>query len=218
MRASFLTSLAMARIAVGGVINHSLPELNNLSSLYTLTAYTLNDCTHNGLKVNNLNLFQAKVGQYCPFTGNQSYFCPNGTDMAFGGTLTPIVLVPGGQDLYVNVDGTIAITVQHSHSIPPGAWWNYYGWTWTALPVIQSPLHDCPLNNPEYNCEPPTGFWNFQAPNAMVGGVKACPNKYQPSVTSLYAVTPDFNRTDCIGLAGLGTHNYTGPSPPVWAY
>jgi hypothetical protein len=129
-----------------------------------------------------------------------------------------LAVVPGGQDVYVNVDGLMATTVQHSHSIPPGAWWSYYGWNWMPLPVHQLPLRDCPADDDRYNCTPPTGIFNFQAPNATVGGVMACPNKYFPATTSLYAVTPEFNRTDCVELAGLGTHPYTGPTPPVWAY
>jgi hypothetical protein len=62
------------------------PALNNLSSPYTLTAYAPGDPIHNGLKVNNLNLFQAKVAQYCP---SEVTVCPNGTDMVFSGPLYP---------------------------------------------------------------------------------------------------------------------------------
>lgn len=106
-----------------------------------------------------------------------------------------LTTVPGGQDLYVNVNGRIAITVQHSHSIPPGAWWNYYGWTWTALPVHQRPLLDCPKDDPEYKCEPPTGYWNFQAPNATVGGVMLVISRNLRLDTDC-----------CIGLAQMSIH------------
>lgn len=64
--------------------------LNNLSSPYTLTAFHPGNSSLNGLKVNNLNLFQAAVYQYCPFIGNQSNLCPNGTDMAFASSLYPV--------------------------------------------------------------------------------------------------------------------------------
>jgi hypothetical protein len=127
--------------------------------------------------------------------------------------------VPGGQDTYVNVDGLVAITVQHEHEIPPGAYWEYEGWTWTGLPVDQPPfLHGCPQNNSMYNCSSPTGYWNFKAPNATVGGVKVCPNEYDNTTMSIYAVTPAFNRTGCVDLMGLGIHPYSGVNPPVWAY
>jgi hypothetical protein len=66
------------------------PVLNNLTGPYTLTAFAPFSPLFNGLKVNDLNLFQSMVYQYCPFTGNQSNLCPNGTDMAFGGSLYPV--------------------------------------------------------------------------------------------------------------------------------
>jgi hypothetical protein len=96
--------------------------------------------------------------------------------------------------------------------------WEYYGWSWTALPVQQVPLLDCPRDDPRFNCSPLTGFFNFHARGAKVGGVTACPNEFFPETTSLYAVTPQFNRTDCVHLAGLGTRPYSGTNPPVWAY
>jgi hypothetical protein len=64
--------------------------LNNLTSPYTLTAYIPWDCAFNGLKANNLNLFQATVAQYCPEINDSTAFCPNGTDTVFVGTLYPV--------------------------------------------------------------------------------------------------------------------------------
>lgn len=130
-------------------------------------------------------------------------------------------MVPGGQDLYVTSDGGIHIIVQHSHSIPPDAYWNYQGWSWTALPVpYESLIPSCLVDDPRFNCEAPTGYWTFHAPDAPddVGGVVSCPSEYNPDSAVAYAVTPKFNRTDCVPMIGLGTHNYTGPNPPVWAY
>lgn len=109
----------------------------------------------------------------------------------------------------------MAITVQHSHSFPPGSFPEYEGWTWNALPVQQRPLKDCPIFSDLYNCNPPTGYWTFQVPNATVGGVKACESN---GSVHIYAVTPNFNQTGCVTLEGLGTHPYSGPNPPVWAY
>ncbi|KAF2663275.1 hypothetical protein BT63DRAFT_123540 [Microthyrium microscopicum] len=197
----------------------SAESSNGLTEPYTITAYDPFNCHLNGGKINNFNLFQAKVGSYCPFTGNQSSTCPNGTDMVLAGSMYPISEVPGGQDVYVDVDGTIAITVQHSHSFPPGSWPEYYGWTWTALPINQAPpIACCPSGDPRYNCDTPSGFWSFRAPNATKGGVAACQNKYSPETTSVFAITPDFNQTKCVPMIGFGTHAYSGPNPPVWAY
>ena len=131
--------------------------------------------------------------------------------------------VPGGQDLFVNVNGLVAITVQHSHSIPPGAYWEYQGWTWTALPVTptsagKAAFRDCPRTNSAYNCDIPAGYWSFQAPNSTRSGVIACQDGSDTRPATLYAVTPEFSRLDCVPLKGLGTHPYSGPNPPVWAY
>jgi len=78
-------------------------------------------------------------------------------------------------------------------------------------------VFDCPSNDPEYKCEPPAGYWNFKAPNATVGGVVACDGG-DGKKSALYAVTPAFNKTNCVELKGLGTHPYAGVVPPVWAY
>ncbi|OCK77785.1 hypothetical protein K432DRAFT_407011 [Lepidopterella palustris CBS 459.81] len=196
--------------------------LNALASPYTLTAYLPGNAKYDGLKAQYgeaLNLFQEKVAQYCPLKPQSS--CPNGTDTVFAGSLYPLSEVPGGQDLYVSATGSILITVQHSHSIPPGSYWEYQGWSWTALPAKTPHCSTYPRYNPLYNCDPPTGYFTFRAPDAPTGskgGVMACSNEYNANVTSLYAVTPSFNRTGCVELVGLGTHNYIGVSPPVWSY
>ena len=64
--------------------------LNTLTSPYTLTAYIPGNALYNGAKVNDFNMFQVNVSSYCPFTGDQAYQCPNGTQQAFVGTLTPV--------------------------------------------------------------------------------------------------------------------------------
>jgi hypothetical protein len=74
----FFAGFALIRLALTIPISDSEPELNNLTSPYTLTAYNPDDSLYNGLKVNNLAIFQAKTDGYCPFTGNQSSLCPNG--------------------------------------------------------------------------------------------------------------------------------------------
>jgi hypothetical protein len=130
-------------------------------------------------------------------------------------------LVPGGQDTYVNVDGSISVTVQHSHSFPPGSWPEYYGWTWTPLSAnddSEDVMDDCLEGNDRYNCDAPDGFLTFKAPNATLGGVMVCDNKFSSDLQSIWAVTPEFNGTGCFEIVGLGTHNYTGPNPPVWSY
>ncbi|KAF1985149.1 hypothetical protein K402DRAFT_464493 [Aulographum hederae CBS 113979] len=204
-------------------------ENNTLPSAYTLTAYDPSNSLYNGLKVQisgGWNLFASSNPSYCPFTGAEASNCPNGTEGVVTGNLYPSSLVPGGQDFYVRNNGQVQITVQHSHAIPPDAYPIYQGWYWTALPTpsgYESNLPGCPgaSNASFYDCGPPSGFWNFRVQNQAnetVGGLRACPSEFSEDGMSVYAVTPHFNATGCTELAGLGTRNYTGTTPAVWAY
>jgi hypothetical protein len=93
MACLFIT-FALIGVALGSAIpdtaRYPSVELNNLTGLSTLTAFAPWIPAYNGAKINNLNLFQAKVAQYCPFIGNEPGYCPNGTDMAFASTLYPV--------------------------------------------------------------------------------------------------------------------------------
>ncbi|OJD30704.1 uncharacterized protein BKCO1_5700018 [Diplodia corticola] len=189
----------------------------------TLTAYAPDNTNLNGAKAQNGgSLFGEQVAQYCPTIVGDS--CPNGTETVYWGGLTPSSMVPGGQDLYVSADGSIHITVQHSHYIPSDAYPSYQGWVYNTLPSANdtdpAPMPNCPLDDPRYNCDTPMGYYTFHAPDAPadVGGVVSCPYLDSPDHFSAYAVTPNFNRTDCTPMLGLGSHHYTGVNPPVWAY
>jgi hypothetical protein len=69
---------------------NDLVARQSLKSPYTITVYAPGDYEYNGAKINNFNVFQTKVASYCPLTGSQASSCPNGTDMAFVGTLSPV--------------------------------------------------------------------------------------------------------------------------------
>ncbi|KAK7541167.1 uncharacterized protein J3D65DRAFT_665890 [Phyllosticta citribraziliensis] len=198
-----------------------------LTGLYTLTSYAPGNATLNGGKFQGRGgLLIPRIGSYCPsFVGTS---CPNGTDSVFSNSLYPSSMVPGGQDLYVDVNGQIGITVQHSHSIPYGAYWSYQGWNWVALEQCSGNQCGCPVGDARYNCTKPTGYFTFKAPPPFngsnppgyVGGVMACPSPYDPTGTQLlaWAVTPQFNQSGCTPIVGLGTHPYSGINPPVWSY
>lgn len=85
-------SLLAALVATAAM---ALPQgsTNDRPVQYTLTAHSPSVECLNGLKVNwggALNLFQAEVSSYCPFTGDQASYCPNGTETVFVGTLYPV--------------------------------------------------------------------------------------------------------------------------------
>jgi len=75
---NLLTSFMLLNVALSMPTADSEPNLNNLTNPYTLAAYKPDDWLYNGLKVNNLGLFQATTSGYCPFTGSESSICPNG--------------------------------------------------------------------------------------------------------------------------------------------
>ncbi|KAK5157678.1 hypothetical protein LTR04_005334 [Oleoguttula sp. CCFEE 6159] len=137
--------------------------------------------------------------------------------------MSPVSEVPGGQDLYVAYDGSIEITVQHSHTFPPNSYPYYVGWTWTAFTCAQAEraTKRCVKNNAIYDCSVPTGYFNFKSPDEAAGGIMACPPPDGSGVSEtwqVFAVTPGFVKQGCVKLDGLATHAYTGVVPPVWAY
>ncbi|KAF2396301.1 hypothetical protein EJ06DRAFT_524701 [Trichodelitschia bisporula] len=192
---------------------------------YTLTAYALDKPVFNGLRVNNLHLFQARVNGTCPLTSPDTP-CPNGTQMAFGGVVQPITLVPGGQALYVAQDGRLTITAPHSHVLPAGALPPSVGWTWTALSADNATATVCgdasSADMTFYDCSAPTGVWKFADPSAgdasgSSGGVVSC--KDDDGAWALWAVRAgNASGAECVALDGLATHTYDGPVPPVWGY
>jgi hypothetical protein len=84
-----LSALLLPAIGYAGVAHPKgeTSAMNNLTSPYTLTAYLPCNPVYNGLKVNNLNLFQENVSQYCPEVVS---ICPNGTDTVFASSMYPV--------------------------------------------------------------------------------------------------------------------------------
>ncbi|KAF2729454.1 hypothetical protein EJ04DRAFT_580599 [Polyplosphaeria fusca] len=117
----FVRSLILATfttLPIAYALQHVSGRQNEGPGLHTLTAYIPENEKYNGLKVEyggNLNLFQEKTGSYCPTPPVQN--CPNGTDTVFANTFYPMSMVPGGQEFFVENDGSTRITVQHSHSV-----------------------------------------------------------------------------------------------------
>jgi len=232
-----ITCFIFIRTTWSSPTSNSNPELNNLTSPYTLTIYQPGDCTWNGQKVENVGLMlqphAVNATSYCELTGSNAVLCPNGmcihdqsqqaltdtqtaTETVFTNLyLQPLSEVPGAQDLFVTINGHISITQAHNHEFAPGVFHDV-GWAWTPLPVDQSPLKDCPPPPSHgaaeyYNCDPPTGYFTFKAPNATKGGIEICDDD-----AMLYAITPESRSDGCFEVVGLGTHPFSGEV--VWAY
>jgi len=231
---ALLFTLASASLSGVAALPQSAPATpfpnNTLPSYYTLTVFSSPNTTLNGLKVEygaGFSVFRSNTSSYCPLTPPSQ--CPQGNELAFAGVLGPLSEVPGGQDSYISTNGLLVITVQHSHSIPTGAFWAYDGMSWTPFPNTTSAqtagynasnsaptVPGCPKDNPFYDCRVPSGIftWNHNGTT----GLFACDNPYVANTTSIFAKTSSFNQTGCKEITGLGTQEYKGPVPAVWSY
>ncbi|RDW85396.1 hypothetical protein BP5796_03721 [Coleophoma crateriformis] len=141
---------------------------------------------------------------YCPTVVEPN--CPNVTGTIFAGTGALWVEVPGGQATYVTEEGLFGFTQAHSIFVPIGAYQG--GWVNKTI-------------TPDCEEEEPYTVFTFQAYNATVGGVSACPvtSPGDGSVLyKIYGVTPQFNRTDCVELDGLLPHTPPTNAFGAWQY
>jgi hypothetical protein len=128
-------------------------------------------------------------------------------------------MVPGGQHTYVTPKGEFEVTPQHSNAYPKGSYLYGEGWHYHDLDDdAETGLENCPHDDKRYNCQKPTGYLTFRAPDAkedQKSGVVLCPRGDEWMV---WAVTPKFTKEGCVEVTGLSTHAYQGPNPPVWSY
>ncbi|WEW61453.1 hypothetical protein PRK78_006943 [Emydomyces testavorans] len=137
----------------------------------------------------------APTQTYCPtVVGNA---CPPGKDTVIAGLSSLDVLVPGGQQMYVEPSGAVGFTQAHSASIPPGSY----------------------IGGFKYRPGPGHGVYSFTGWGAT--GFMACPSPkakyYQVFANIKNATVPSGNIKDCLGFVALA-FNYTGPSPAAWQY
>ncbi|EEP78741.1 hypothetical protein UREG_03587 [Uncinocarpus reesii 1704] len=132
---------------------------------------------------------------YCPVQVGDA--CPPGEQTVIAGLSSLDVLVPGGQQMYVEPSGAVGFTQAHSAAIPPGS---YIG-GFTYAP------------GPNY------GVYSFKGWDA--DGFMGCPNPksgfYQVFANMKNATVPTGNIKDCLSFTALAV-NYTGPSPAAWQY
>jgi hypothetical protein len=127
-----------------------------------------------------------QVGQNCP-PGNQTVLAPGGNSLD--------VVVPGGQQVYVDPAGALSFTQAHSAYIPPGS----------------------SVGNLAYEPGTPWAHYTFNGWGAS--GLMACPtedNRWQVFAAIDNATVPSGNVGDCLGFSALALP-YKGDAP-AWQY
>ncbi|KAH8431953.1 putative IgE binding protein [Aspergillus melleus] len=131
---------------------------------------------------------------YCPLPDGKG--CPPGTSTVFapgGGSLN--VMVPGGQQVYVNPDGALSFTQAHSAYIPPGS--------------AQGP----------FKYEPGENFGHYTFNGWGASGFMACPTedeRWQVFAAIQNATVPSGDVGDCLGFSAMAvTGNQTAAA---WQY
>ncbi|KAF4831949.1 putative secreted protein [Colletotrichum tropicale] len=167
---------------------------------YTLTAYSPASRAIHGKPVNASGR-RFIVGldapmSYCPDVARDS--CPPGNITTVDGLLTGMmVMVPGGQNIYVDPEGFVGFTQAHSASVPANSTMMKGFHRTTAKP--SSPC----------DAERPTDLLDFCDPkNAASKGVYACPYPDLEGTWVLVAgsARARVRRGDCERLEGLELH------------
>ncbi|KAJ0375275.1 hypothetical protein COL26b_006486 [Colletotrichum chrysophilum] len=168
---------------------------------YTLTAYAPATRAIHGKPINASGR-RFIIGldapmTYCPDVVPRDS-CPPGNITTVSGLLTGMmVMVPGGQDIYVDPEGFVDFTQAHSAGYPPNSTLQEGFYKTTAKP--SSPCE----------AEPPTDLLDFCDPkNATSEGVYACP---YPDIAGTWVLVAGSARArarrgDCERLEGLELH------------
>jgi hypothetical protein len=130
---------------------------------------------------------------YCPENIEELGACPSGDFTTFAGgenTLSMGVVVPGGQQVYIEADtGAVKYTIAHSAAIPEGA--VQTGWSTAAG----------------------NGFGILSNSN---GGFLACPCESEEGAWKVYAALEGLEFDDeCLGFSALASN---GTAAGAWQY
>ncbi|KAF7117644.1 hypothetical protein CNMCM5793_006767 [Aspergillus hiratsukae] len=142
-----------------------------------------------------------KTATYCPDVVKEQGTCPPGTETVLY-TNAMDVMVPGGQQIYVDPSGAVKFTIAHSANIPAGS--ATEGFTYTP--------------------GQPFGNWNFKGLGA--NGFMACPTTgdapapYQVFAAMSNAKVPTGNVADCLGFnaAAIAWTPPAGQTAAAWQY
>ncbi|KAA8643668.1 hypothetical protein EYZ11_003403 [Aspergillus tanneri] len=135
-----------------------------------------------------------KASTYCPLPEGKG--CPPGTSTVFApGGSGLNVMVPGGQQVYVNPDGALSFTQAHSAYVPPGS----------ALGP--------------FSYEPGENFGHYTFTGWGASGFMACPTKdqrWQVFANLQNATVPTGNVEDCLGFSAMAPKADSGAA--AWQY
>ncbi|KFZ14986.1 hypothetical protein V502_05829 [Pseudogymnoascus sp. VKM F-4520 (FW-2644)] len=142
---------------------------------------------------------------YCPLTPAES--CPAGNEtVVYKGGMSLSVVVPGGQQTYVETSGAVGFTQAHSASVPLGAYIGGFT-TYTTLDGNGVNQTIVSWETPEH----PT-----------FAGLVACPKVPEyvdaSATHQIYGRTPGFNQTDCVELKGLVAVAQPNNDAGAWQY
>ncbi|CZT43367.1 uncharacterized protein RSE6_03396 [Rhynchosporium secalis] len=127
---------------------------------------------------------------YCPEIVEP--FCPDTDETIIAGVMGGMyVNVPGGQQIFVRVDGSIGYTQAHSASVSAGA----YRGGFVNVTITSE-------------CGPTVNVFAWKTPGGTSEGVLACPDipEYMvntPATHQIRVRTPELDVTDCVELEGL---------------
>ncbi|KAK2747147.1 hypothetical protein FQN57_002404 [Myotisia sp. PD_48] len=161
-----------------------------------LTADYPNDPEIDGLRINAAGRafwVGGKTASYCPIQVGDA--CPPGDETVIGGLQSMYVMVPGGQQIYVEPSGALGFTQAHSAYIPPGSYVG--GMTFKYL----DNHNDC-------------GIYSFEGWGAK--GLMACYNRDR-GLHQVYANIANATVPDCKPITALGCR-WNGSGYGAWQY
>ncbi|OBT86483.1 hypothetical protein VE02_04930 [Pseudogymnoascus sp. 03VT05] len=142
---------------------------------------------------------------YCPVIPDLT--CPAANEtVVYKGGMSLSVIVPGGQQTFVETSGAIGYTMAHSASIPAGAYIGGF--------TSYTTLDGNGVNQTIVSWETPE--------HPTFAGLVACPkvSEYVDATAThrIYGRTPGFNQTDCVELKGLIAVAQPNNDAGAWQY
>ncbi|KAF9884876.1 hypothetical protein FE257_000943 [Aspergillus nanangensis] len=153
-----------------------------------------------------------KTTSYCPDEvtemGGQ---CPPGDVTGIAGQSSLDVMVPGGQQIYVDNHGALTFTIPHSGYIPPGSSVGPFEYEPAAPGQV--------IGHWYYTGQGASGFMACPVPvaNATEGAALQKSPQWQVYAALKNATVPSGNVGDCLGFSAMAVARNT-TTPAAWEY